>query len=117
VVYVSGTLSLAMLELFVHLDTVARNTLRLVAIPVSIPDKLVEAIGTPPKGWRTEPPPKQTRDLGTDWARAGPSCVLQVPSVIVPEESSFVVNPAHADFRHIQIGSERPVSFDARLWK
>jgi len=117
VVYVSGTLSLAVLELFAHLDLKARHTLDLVSIPVSIPGALVERTTKLPRGWRTEPPPKKTKDLGTRWARAGSSCVLSVPSAIVPEEHNYVINPAHRDFEKIETGKARRFSLDPRLWK
>ncbi len=116
VVYVSGALSLAMLELLVHLDSQARYTLDLVSIPVSFPARLVGTISTLPRHWRAEPAPRQTKDIGTSWVKSASSCVLQVPSVIVPDESNFVLNPAHPEFRRMEIGTPRPVSLDPRLW-
>jgi RES domain-containing protein len=38
-----------------------------------------------------------------------------VPSVVVPSESNFVLNPAHPDFAHIRIGPAVPFPFDVRL--
>ena len=43
------------------------------------------------------------------------AAVLRVPSAIVTEESNYVLNPAHPDFRHIQFFSPEPFRFDPRL--
>jgi RES domain-containing protein len=117
VVYLSGTLSLAALELFVHLDSRSRTSLELASIPVTIPDDLVEVFDKLPRRWRSEPSPKETKDLGTAWASSGSSCVLRVPSAIIPEEFNYVVNPAHADFGMIVAGEPERFSLDPRLWK
>jgi RES domain-containing protein len=38
-----------------------------------------------------------------------------VPSVIVPTEFNYVLNPVHPDFARIRIGTPLPFPFDARL--
>ena len=117
VVYVSGALSLAALELFVHLDALAHHTLRLVSIPVSIPDDLVADMAALLRGWRAEPPTRKTQDIGSQWAAAGTSCALRVPSAIVPEENNYLLNPAHTDFDRIAVGKPKRFSLDPRMWK
>lgn len=117
VVYVSGNLSLAVLELFVHLSEKSRTTLQLVTIPVEIPDHLIAGPPSLPPGWRAEPPPVATQTLGTQWARSMGSCVLRVPSAIIPIEPNYVLNPAHPDFAEITTGPPEPFSLDPRLWK
>jgi RES domain-containing protein len=117
VVYVSSTMALAVLELFVHLDRRSRTTLRLASIPVRIPDELVADRPALPPGWRAEPPPKATKDLGTAWLRAGSSCALRIPSAIVPVEDNLMLDPDHPDFQTIEIGTPQPYSLDPRLWK
>ena len=117
VVYVSSTLSLAVLELFVHLPPRSRSALRLTSIPVDIPDELVSEPPRLPKNWRDQPPPAETKDVGSIWLRAGESCVLKVPSTIVPVEFNFVLNPVHRDISSIKIGEGRPFSLDPRVWR
>jgi RES domain-containing protein len=41
--------------------------------------------------------------------------VLAVPSAIIPSETNYLPNPAHADFKTIAIGKAQPFAFDARL--
>jgi RES domain-containing protein len=53
--------------------------------------------------------------LGDEWVREGRSAVLRVPSVVVPHEPNYVLNPAHPGFGEIWIGTPEPVPFDVRL--
>jgi RES domain-containing protein len=121
VVYASGTLSLAALELFVHFTrrdiTISGS---LLAIPVLIP-RTIEAMEVRVEdlapGWNTSPPPDYTRDIGTEWVRSGASPLLRVPSAIIPEEQNLVFNVKHPDFAAITVGDPRPFTLDDRLWK
>lgn len=119
VVYASDSLALAALELFIHLGK-ARFALSFVSFRIEIPDDVrVESIPVEelPANWRDEPPPDATKDLGTRWPKAGTSVVLRVPSVLVPEEFNFLLNPSHPEFRDIRIGSPEPFTFDPRMQK
>ncbi|MBI2497892.1 MAG: RES domain-containing protein, partial [Opitutae bacterium] len=40
---------------------------------------------------------------------------LRVPSVVVPGEFNYLLNPAHPDFKRVKIGKPEPFSFDPRL--
>jgi RES domain-containing protein len=115
-VYASEHLSLAALELLVHLRPLL--PLPCVAFPVEWAGIAVETL--PPKAlppdWRAEPAPYSAAALGDAWLRTGRGAVLAVPSVIVPEERNFLLNPAHPDFAALRVGRPRPFSFDPRLW-
>lgn len=121
VVYVSETLSLAAIELFMHLR---RKDLKfssfLFAIPVEIPDKLkiieVSAENLPP-GWRESPPSGLTKGIGTKWAKEMHSAILRVPSVMILRECNLLLNPKHPDFHKIRIGKPQPFTFDDRMLK
>ena len=121
VVYASETLSLAVLERFVHFTrrdmAIGRS---LLSIPIEIPDSVtqIEVLLKDLKiGWDSSPPPDFTRDLGTRWARVGKSAVLRVPSAVIQNEYNFVINPKHPDFSKITTGDARPFSLDDRVWK
>ena len=121
VAYVSETLSLAVLELFIHFTrrdiTISKS---LLAVPVLIPDsiKTIEApLQDLAPGWNSSPPPDFTRDIGTEWIRSAASALLRVPSAIVPEEHNFVINVKHPDFSKITVGDPRPFTLDDRAWK
>lgn len=116
-VYTGGTLSLAALELLVHLTPI--DGLVYQAIRVTFPKKLVDLVNQAdlPQNWRDQPPPPRTQQLGDEWARHAKSAVLAVPSVIVPHEKNYLINPLHPDFAKIEIGPAEPFAFDSRLIK
>ena len=119
VVYLGGTLSLAALETFVHL-TAADAHLAFAVIEIIVPDDVTIAELNPdhlPFNWRAEPPPDGTKAIGTGWTRRGESLLLRVPSVIVPRETNYLLNPAHQDFRRLAIRPPQPFGFDERMWK
>jgi RES domain-containing protein len=115
VVYASATQSLAALEILVHLNPFV--PLRFTAFPVDIPDNAVEWLSRAdlPEDWRAEPPPPSTRRMGDQWLRSGRAVALGVPSVIVPDEWNFLLNPAHPDMAKVTIGAGRPFAMDPRL--
>ncbi len=117
VVYLSDSLALSALEKFVHMGKAA-SALSLVAIEVVIPEGVaVDALPALPANWREEPPPDETKDLGTGWVQGGAAAVLRVPSAIIPNENNFVINPRHPDFGRLEIKKPQPFSFDPRMWK
>jgi RES domain-containing protein len=118
-VYASATLSLAALELFVHLEAEDAPE-DLVAVPAEIPDdlrRLEIAMDELPADWRRYPAPERLADLGSAWVRAGTTAVLVVPSAVIPQERNYLLSPAHPAFARIRVGRATPFSFDPRLWK
>lgn len=41
--------------------------------------------------------------------------MLRVPSVVVPEQANYLLNPAHPDFGRIRIGTATALVIDPRL--
>jgi RES domain-containing protein len=79
-------------------------------------ERVVEVVdaGAVP-GWDATPP-EASVVFGTEWARRERSVVLRVPSVMIPSESNFVLNPEHPDFsRSVRIAETRSFAFDRRL--
>jgi RES domain-containing protein len=115
-VYASATKSLALLEVLVHLD-VGRPLPRFVAFTFEVDAKLVEplASGRLPRSWRLAEGMPHTQRLGDEWLAAGRSLALAVPSAIVPEESNYVLNPAHPAFAKLDVGAPAPFVLDPRL--
>lgn len=56
-----------------------------------------------------------TRRAGQEWLASDRSCVLRVPSMVVPEEQNVVFNPLHAEATRVELVTERPFTFDGRL--
>lgn len=118
-VYLGGSLSLAALEMFVHL-TAEDARLAFATIRVDIADGIAVrelAVKELPANWREEPPPDTCKSLGTAWVEAGQTALLQVPSVIVPGEHNYLLNPRHRDARRLKMHPPQPFGFDERMWK
>jgi len=115
VVYTAATTSLGLLEILVHADAVLLP--HYVAVAATFDNALVEVIDPDllPDDWRSNPPPFGLRRLGDEWIRSGRSCVLELPSVVIPHERNYLLNPAHEDFSHIEIGGPITLDTDHRL--
>lgn len=118
-VYASTHLSLAALELLVHLDP---DTMPddLVAIPARVPPEVgVDELdaSTLPEDWRRYPAPEAVQELGDSWLRSRSAAVLIVPSVVLPRERNVVLNPGHPSFSRLEIGDPESFELDPRLWK
>lgn len=117
VVYASSHLSLSALEYLVHVD-VDDEPDDLVALAIDVPDDAGETVLAPaelPDGWQETPPPTACQEIGNDWVAKGEALLLRLPSVLVPEESNVLVNPAHPRAVETRVARTRPFAFDLRL--
>ena len=119
VAYVAATRSLAMLEILVHMRNTQQTAppIPYMLFPASFDERLVEGIplSSLPPDWDLEPPTDSTKSIGDAWVSAASSPVLSVPSVLVPEERNYILNPGHNLFDQIHLGSPVPCKFDPRL--
>lgn len=79
------------------------------AADVSVPDAL-------PADWRALPAPRSTQDVGAAWAAGEASLVLRVPSVVLPAEPNYVLNPTHPRAGAVVYGDPEPLEVDPRLF-
>lgn len=115
-VYCSEHLSLAALEILVHTQPVTiRDKFRV--FRVSWDEAIMSAIDLRklPKGWNAQPPGLMSKNIGDEWVHSDRSAVLVVPSVIVPLEKTFLLNPKHRDFGKIKIKDTGSFYLDPRL--
>lgn len=118
VVYASENLSLAALELFVHVSP-GIIPADLISLRGTLPDSIsIERIEPAdlPKNWREYPAPPELQEIGTNWILGLTSLVLVVPSAILPLESNLLVNPAHPDIKELQLDTGQPFHFDPRMF-
>jgi RES domain-containing protein len=116
VVYTSQYKSLAALETLVHLNPVLGVEFK--AFSCEFSDALIEMTSATdlPKDWRRHKPvPSATQRLGDKWLAEARSAVLAVPSVVIPEELNYLLNPAHPDFAKISVKPPHVFVFDPRL--
>jgi RES domain-containing protein len=116
VVYAAESLSLALVEILVHLKD-AGTLPAYSAVRLEFDEAIVEALlpSRLPKNWRDYPAPAETRAIGDQWVAEARSAVLRVPSVVVPNESDCVINPIHPDFSRIRRQPPVEFPFDRRL--
>ncbi len=115
-VHTAATISLAVLELVVHLE----NTDLLYSYSlcaVRFDDAVVTRLNRSrlPANWAASPPPPELFAIGDAWIAAEFSVVLEVPSAVIQSENNYLINPAHPDFRSLTIDPPRPFTLDPRL--
>ena len=115
--YLGGSRALAALELLVHLPSHLSRAKPYRIIEVKIPEKLMAKypLKLLPKAWRESPFPSITAVIGDEWLEVGGQLAMQVPSVLIPEETNILLNPNHPDFKKVISGEEREFQFDKRL--
>jgi RES domain-containing protein len=117
-VYCASSLSLAALELLVHLD-VADAPTDYVSIRADLPEHVqVEErdVASLPRDWRSYPAPLSLQDIGDEWVTSGRTVALMVPSVVTPIETNILLNPAHPDLSKLTRGTPQAYQFDPRLF-
>ncbi|GEK49968.1 RES family NAD+ phosphorylase [Vreelandella venusta] len=116
-VYVASTESLALLEIMVHLESYQLlNAYALLRL--TLPADSILGVGEAdlPDNWREAPAPAETADLGDGWLDSGQSLALAIPSVVVPREFNYMLNPEHPLFDQVITTAEAlPFQPDPRL--
>lgn len=117
IAYLATSVSLAMLEVLVHVDRAnVPSGLRLLGYEV--PDKLVTELGRDdwPGGWDCLEYSDGVRAVGDGFVSAGRHLGLLVPSAVARGESNILVNPEHAAFAAIELVSNAALELDPRLF-
>ena len=116
-VYTSGSLSLSLLEMLVQTND--RSYLHhCVVFQADVPEFLVDspAMTDLPEGWNQIPYGHASQDFGDDWLSSNKSLALKIPSVVIPIEYNYVLNPNHPDYRNIRIEEKEQAGIDERLF-
>ena len=116
-VYASASIALAFLETLVHLAS-SKLPLNRYLVRIDVQDAVWAArrtLASLPVGWDAIPHGRVSVDEGQKWLAGGASALLQVPSVIVPEEFNLVINPRHADAARSKATKVRKWTYDGRL--
>jgi RES domain-containing protein len=109
VVYFGASAAIVVLEKLAHVD------------PAALPGDLLlgRFAGEPSVESVTEPLDlgdfAACRARGERFLDAGRTCALRVSSVVLPEESNYLINVLHPDVHRIRLLSQRAFSFDERL--
>jgi len=116
--YAAESKALAALEILVHVDDDYLMD-EYLCIPVRFDARLGRNLDlrSLPGNWRKTPPSCSTQRTGDAWVEGNLSVVLKVPSVLIPGESNYLINPRHRNFGKLKIGAPEPFEFDPRLLK
>lgn len=100
VVYGAEHLSLAALEVRVHIDRMSMKK-RYKFITFEFDDELMTTLpaSSLPQHWQQDPPSPSLQALDDQWLAAADSVILSVRGVNIPAEHNFLINPRHPDFR------------------
>jgi RES domain-containing protein len=120
VVHTSTSIALACMETVVHLGA-ATLPLNRFLVRVDVPDDVWamrkrSTASALPVGWTAAPSGRVSHDFGEAWLKdiLG-TALLEVPSVIVPEEYNILIDPRHPDSARILATKLRPFLYDGRL--
>jgi len=113
--YTCSRRSLAMLEILVHWQRPTPPP-DYVVVVIYVPDSMkftqgIEVISN----WQLEP--QWTRETGDKWLQNKSSLLLEVPSVVVRNESNYLINPHHPDAEAVKVINIEPFEFDSRLFR
>lgn len=79
---------------------------------IEIPDNLIPANALKVDHLEDE---RQTRTAGDTWFDQAGALAVRVSSVIIPQESNFLINPVHPDSQYLNTAALEPFAIDARL--
>lgn len=118
-VYTSATLSLAALEVFVHLEVEDAGTM-FSFVRANVPDDVkIDYLRSEqlPLNWRNHPAPSTLAAIGDRWFQSREAAILAVPSAIIPVEYNYLIDPMHPEFARFELDLPQSFELDPRLWK
>ena len=120
VLYAAPTIAIAVLETAAHVDD-AGLPLNRYLVRIEVPDgawaaRAVMDVSRLPIGWAAIPAGRVSVQAGAQWLRAMTTLILEVPSVIVPEEPAALINPLHPDAKRLSARIVRPFEY-GRLFR
>lgn len=114
--YTAEHISLAVLELLVH-SQFKRFSIDLDLITMQLPASFKAAeisIKKVKNNWEKDA--GYTQFIGDEFIRNKQDLVLKVPSAVIQQESNFLINPLHPDFKKIKIVETVSFKTDERLF-
>lgn len=115
-VYLASSRALAVLEVLVHLSpTMLPADFCLVEFEAPDNDVLSIDIKALPHNWQDPSAPDKLKLLGNDFLKRKEHLFMKVPSVIVPDDFNYLLNPLHPKASEVKLVSQQPFSFDERL--
>lgn len=114
IVYLTSSPAAALLEVLVHEIPINRISRHYQWLEIRADDEMnVAATPTLDSDWRTNV--VLTRSIGDRWLHGGGAALMEVPSVLAPKTSNYLMNPGHPDARRIRIAGVTKYPLDPRF--
>lgn len=116
-IYASQSKSLAAFENLVHTQN-AELLGSFIMIPATLDERACITIAEAdlPPGWNEPQIGTGSQMFGKRWAVSNESVACRIPSIIIPGEWNYLLNPLHPEFgSSVEIGPTEPFTFDAQV--
>jgi RES domain-containing protein len=116
--YTSSSRSLALLETLAHTPAKMLDVRVYHLITLSVPDNLVTqkiVLKNLPIGWDAADTRPFTKKMGDAFLSEKKYLMMEVPSVMIAEETNYVLNPLHDDMKKVKLINKRRIYFDKRI--
>lgn len=116
--YVSSSRSLALLETLAHTPAKMLDVRVYYLVALSVPENMLTqkvSVKNLLPGWDAPDTRPFTKKIGDTFLSNKRNLMLEVPSVIMPEEINFVINPLHQDMKQVKVINKRRIYFDNRI--
>lgn len=115
-VYCSQSVSLALLEYYVHAANTATLPKEILVAKIFIPDEFqIRELEALPEEWNQFPYSSKATSVFTELAKERDFFALKVPSAIVGVEYNYVLNPLFKDFGRVEVEDFFELPLDPRL--
>ncbi|MVN22103.1 RES family NAD+ phosphorylase [Mucilaginibacter arboris] len=114
--YTSESRALALLEytVNVNIDDIPRA---LSITIIEIPDHSIRILKEAdlPGNWKHSPAPSSTKQFGSSLLLAAVEPVIRVPSIVIPDEYNYLLNPLHPESKKFRIIDLSDFIYDVRI--
>jgi RES domain-containing protein len=117
-IYTSSSRSLALLETLAHTPAKMLQEKVYMLVTFHLPDGILAEETDREKltaGWDAPDTRPLTKKIGDKFLRSKSGLLLSVPSVLMPEENNFLLNPLHTDIKKLKLANKRRIHFDIRV--
>ncbi len=114
-VYLADSRALAALEIIVNAPREV-TSLAWRIFEVEVPDDSIETVKPDalPDDWQALPSSSGAKHHGARWLQTG-ALALKLPSAVIPEEFTLLLNPQHLDFGKLRVSEPKVFRFDLRF--
>lgn len=115
--YTGENISLCMAEVAVHMPLgIVPKDYELITLEIPDDEILELSKSELPENWRESLPMSETQKLGNEFVLNSSKMILKVPSMVVPGEFNYLINPKHKNIGKVRIKKVEAFRFDTRLF-